>query len=186
MIEDIAEVLDEFKREVMPATMLAIKAHKAEYPDDWRRERRIDYLKTRIEGIIYRALIVSHNYDVAVRNGDNMATRIFLGEQLTGAVKTIEKLQKEIFYLKKLDARVGEITDDMIARAKEYPMESLLPTPLRMGRCACPVHGGKNTMSFSVKDNYGRCFSCSWHGDTIKYMQDVHGLTFADAVRRLQ
>lgn len=77
------------------------------------------------------------------------------------------------------------ITDEMIQRAKEYPFEDLLPEPLRRGRCKCPVHEGKNSQSFSVKDNKGKCHSCGWYGDTIKFVMDTQGLTFVEAVRKL-
>jgi hypothetical protein len=80
----------------------------------------------------------------------------------------------------------GELTQDMIDRARDYPFESLLPEELKRGRCRCPIHNGVNVMSFTVKNNYGRCFSCSWHGDTIKYVMDTQGIGFQDAVRRLQ
>lgn len=186
MTENIAEVMDEFKREVMPKAIAAIKAIKTEYPEDWQRERRIEYLKTRMEEIVYRTLIVMHNYDVAVHRGDSMDTRLFLGGQIVGGVKTISKLQTEVYYLKKPGATNGQITDDMIARAKDYPIENLLPEEVKRGRCRCPVHNGDNTMSFSVKNNRGKCFSCGWEGDTIKYVMDTQGLTFPDAVKRLQ
>lgn len=89
----------------------------------------------------------------------------------------------------KKEAKEGEITDDMIARARDYPFEELLPEELKRGRCRCPIHSGKNAMSFSVKDNLGKCFSCGWPngkaGDTIQFVMDTMGLTFPDAVRRL-
>lgn len=188
MIEDIAEAIDEFKRDVMPKTMAAIKELKAEYPEDWQRGRRTEYLKAQMVGVVYRTMIVMHNYDMAVRNGDNMETRLFLGGQIIGGVKTIQRLQSEIIYLKHPGPKNGKgraITDDMICNAREYPYETLLP-PMRAGRCACPIHGGKNTMSFSVKNNFGRCFSCHFAGDTIAFVMEKDGVSFADAVRRLQ
>jgi hypothetical protein len=118
-----------------------------------------------------------------------MSTRLFLGGQITGGIKTIQKLQSEIIYLKHPGPKNGKgraITDEMIERAREFPLTELLPEDLKRGRCACPIHSGSNVMSFTVKNNYGRCFSCGWHGDTIKFIQDTQGLTFADAVKRLQ
>lgn len=187
MIEDIAEVMDEFKRDIMPQVLASINAIKAEYPEDWQRERRIEYLKTRMEGIVYRALVVTHNYDVAVRRGDNMATRLFLGSQILGAVKTIQKLQSEIIYLKNPGRKNGKgraITDDMIQRAREYPYEQLVEIN-RAKMAVCPFHGDKDP-SFSIRNNYGYCFGCHWKGDTIDFVIKRDGKTFADAVRSLQ
>ena len=77
------------------------------------------------------------------------------------------------------------ITDEMIARAKEYPFEDLLLTELKRGRCACPIHTGKNQTSFEVRNNRGRCHSCQWEGDTIKFVMDTEGYSFPQAVRKL-
>ena len=50
----------------------------------------------------------------------------------------------------------------------------------------CPFHGEK-TASFYVNDDKGfyHCFSCSAHGDAIRWMTDQQGLGFIDAVKEL-
>lgn len=89
MIDDIAEIIDELKRDIMPKVHESIRAMKTEYPDDWQRRRRIDYLIGRMQDVVYRTLIALHNYEVAVRQGDNMETRLFLGEQALGVVAPV-------------------------------------------------------------------------------------------------
>lgn len=185
MIEDIAEVMDEFKRDIMPKTLAAIKAIKTEYPDDWQKERRIEYLKGRMEGIVYRALIVMHNYDIGVRRAASMETRLFLGEKIVGAVKTIQKLQSKIIFLKRPTKKNGNmITGEMIQQARRYPFEQLVEVN-RNQMALCPFHADKNP-SFAIKNNYGYCFGCHWKGDPITFVIEKDGLSFAQAVRRLQ
>ena len=79
------------------------------------------------------------------------------------------------------------ITDEMIARAKDVSMEELLEQygyKVKLHRTRCPVHGGKNHTSFSVKDNRGICH-CGWHGDTIALLMELEKCSFVEAVKRL-
>lgn len=50
----------------------------------------------------------------------------------------------------------------------------------------CPFHGEK-TPSFTVVEakGFAHCFGCSWHGDAIKFVMDIDGRGFMDAVRLL-
>jgi DNA primase catalytic core len=50
----------------------------------------------------------------------------------------------------------------------------------------CPFHSEK-TPSFTVNDEkaFYHCFSCSAHGDAIRWLTDHEGLAFMDAVRQL-
>lgn len=177
----IAEMMVQFRNEVMPRTRQAIKEHRKSFAEDWQRERRIEYLMGKMEEEVYHWLCLMDFYDEQKHR--DMANRVFLGDRILHSTKAITKIQREIIALKRLNNGNG-ITDDMIERAREYPFEDLLPALIR-GRCKCPIHEGENTMSFSVKNNQGHCFSCHWHGDTIRFLQDTEGLTFQQAVRRL-
>jgi hypothetical protein len=157
---------------------------------------------------IYTALIVQHKLSIIMGQIDETLDRIMLLNDrvrmvieegnLTALVMLKERKAEELVKLAALERildrespvkripKEGELTQDMIDRARDYPFESLLPEELKRGRCRCPIHNGVNVMSFTVKNNYGRCFSCSWHGDTIKYIMDTQGISFVEAVRRLQ
>jgi DNA primase len=87
----------------------------------------------------------------------------------------------------------GRINDDDIQALKERVdiVEVIQPyTALKragssyMGRC--PFHDEKSP-SFSVNQARGffHCFGCSAGGDAIKFVQDVEGLSFAEAVEKL-
>jgi hypothetical protein len=77
----------------------------------------------------------------------------------------------------------GDITNEMIRRAQEYPMDSLIE--VKRGMARCPFHEEK-TGSFSVHNNRGHCFGCNWYGDTIAFLMKRDSLTFPEAVKRLQ
>jgi len=60
---------------------------------------------------------------------------------------------------------------------------------IRAGRewkACCPFHNEK-TPSFTVNDEKGfyHCFSCSAHGDAIRFLTDHRGMQFMDAVKEL-
>lgn len=186
MIDDIAEIIDELKRDIMPKVHESIRAMKTEYPDDWQRRRRIDYLIGRMQDVVYRTLISLHNYEVAVRQGDNMETRLFLGEQALGGIKTIVKLQNEVYFLRRPDKKDGKrVTEQDIERAREYPFRQLVEIDRnRMARC--PFHEDKDPSMHLFPDNHVYCFSCGRGWDTIAFVQEREGLSFPEAVQRLQ
>jgi len=75
------------------------------------------------------------------------------------------------------------ITPEMIMRARNYNWELLMD--FRNDWASCPFHKEKKP-SFHLWKSVGHCFGCNWHGDTIKFLIDKDGLTFAEAVLRLQ
>ena len=161
--------------------------------------------------VIYAALVVQHKLSLIMREIDQTIDLIMLLNDriamsiregnMTAIVLMKERKDEEKARLARLERLLmrespmkkepdeNEITDEMILRAKDYPFEDLLPEGLKRGRCRCPIHAGQNTMSFSVKNNRGKCFSCGWphgkSGDTIQFLMDTQGLSFPDAVRRL-
>ena len=186
MIEDAAEILYEFKKDIMPQVFVAIKALKGEHPEEWKRERRIDYLKGKMEDVIFDTFYLMNDYE-ELKKGNDSHSRLYVGSRIVEKVENILELQNNIIHLKipgRKNGKGRKITDDMIERAREYPFDQLVEVT-RNKMAVCPFHGDKDP-SFSIKNNYGWCFGCGWKGDTIKFVMEKEGLKFADAVRRLQ
>lgn len=84
----------------------------------------------------------------------------------------------------------NNITAVDIERAKEYPLEALLPELKPAGskkmKCSCPFHEDR-TPSFIVylESNSFYCFSCQVGGNPIDFVIKSEGLEFIEAVRRL-
>src|SRR5262245_49244808 len=57
----------------------------------------------------------------------------------------------------------------------------------RNGRTRCLVHNGDNPNAFVYNDTTGKahCFSCSWHGDELDFLQKVLGVDFKTALALL-
>jgi DNA primase len=56
--------------------------------------------------------------------------------------------------------------------------------PIRFNRMRCPIHHGKDrNLRIYPKSYY--CWVCHAHGDVIQFVQSVLGLSFQDAMQRL-
>lgn len=147
---------------------------------------KLSLIMEEIDVVTDRLFFLNARLDEAIEE-NNLVAVVLIKERLDEEKRKLRAYErlvaKEGPMFKK---EIGSITDEMIARAKEFPFEELLPEPLKHGRCKCPIHGGKNSQSFSVKDNMGKCHSCGWFGDTIKYVRDTEGYSFPQAVMRLQ
>jgi hypothetical protein len=120
------------------------------------------------------------NQDKAIESG-NLESVVYITGEIVRLAKILVKFQNDNFYKEKNMA--GEITKDMVMRAKNYPFEKLIEVK-RNNMASCPFHEDK-TPSFSIKNNRGYCFSCHWKGDTIDFVTKKDGLSFADAVKKL-
>lgn len=54
----------------------------------------------------------------------------------------------------------------------------------RHKRMKCPIHNGKD-QNFSYKEHIWKCFVCGAGGDVIAFIQAYFGLSFMDAVKKL-
>lgn len=78
----------------------------------------------------------------------------------------------------------GQITDQDIARAKEYPLKDLVQLN-RAGFTACPFHNEKTPSLKIFPDNRFHCFGCGADGDAIDFIMKLHRLEFIPAVKKI-
>lgn len=83
------------------------------------------------------------------------------------------------------EPRAGAITDEAIVRARAVPFEKLIGCD-DGDRIRCPLHNGDGTRTMLVRGGWGHCFSCGDWIDSIKFLTVIEGLTFRQAVDRLQ
>lgn len=76
-----------------------------------------------------------------------------------------------------------------IEMAKDFPIANLLSGKIiKSGKnlkACCPMHGEKTPSFFIYPDNTWYCYGCGKGGDVIKFVQDLDGVDFQTAVRRL-
>lgn len=80
--------------------------------------------------------------------------------------------------------KIQKITESMIQRAREYPLENLIEFN-RAGFTRCFAHNDKKPSAY-CKKNFIHCFVCQKSWDTIAVLMDRDGLKFRDAVLQLQ
>lgn len=82
--------------------------------------------------------------------------------------------------------RPDRITNHDIAKAREYPLERLIGDVEigPRGYILCRWHTD-NRPSMLVKNGFGFCFSCNVTVDAIRWLMEVDGHSFVEAVKRL-
>jgi len=75
------------------------------------------------------------------------------------------------------------ITPEMIEYARNYPIEDIISVN-DSGKAYCIAHE-ENIPSMDTRKNYCYCYSCGWHGDTIKLYQLLHKVSFIQAIKEL-
>lgn len=162
------------------------------YPYHWQQERRIDYLQE----CLLPDLIVRYwqqaerleDYIVRVRSIEMVLTQETMQEtagEITKALREIRERQDILNGIEDKRAK-DRITPEMIERARAYPFDQLIEFN-RAGFAPCPWHEETSaSLHFNRTANRIHCFGCHKDMDSISYIQDREGLTFPEAVRRLQ
>jgi hypothetical protein len=139
-------------------------------------------LCNRIDDIIERLFFHQEMLEVAIDEGAVTA----LVYHKTSIEEYRVEFLKLYFRMERLvgGAKPGDYTQADIDRAKEYPFEELLEN--NRGWARCPFHADK-TPSFHIWNNEGHCFgACGKKWDTIAFIRERDGLSFEEAVWRLQ
>jgi hypothetical protein len=160
---------------------------KAEWPDEWKHERRIEYSKERVTENLVSLWAHNARFEKTSGNSWERAIEIYYIQKYG---KQIRKDLKEIVYREaamKGEAREG-IREGERERARASNAVILAESygiQVKRNTMLCPFHDDKHP-SMSIKDNRFRCWSCGWKGDAIDFVMKKEGCTFHEAVRRLQ
>jgi hypothetical protein len=168
-------------RSVIARSYEAIKKTAEEFglPLRWALQRRKEYLT----GVMDRNEKVILEQFKKLAGADELYHRLLLN-RITEARRKVGRAQ---FDLKRLRPQVRSnsgLTDDMIERAREYPIDSLLPGPVKHNKALCPFHDDKNP-SMQVSGNYAWCFACNRGWNPIDFVMELRGCDFKEAVTYL-
>lgn len=106
------------------------------------------------------------------------------GDRIKNLIKKLNSKKVGLEFIKQNKKKSSEITSEMIARAKQYPVEKLIEVN-RAGFALCPFHN-ETTPSLKIfKDNAWRCFGCGAYGDTIEFIRKKNSLNFVEAIKFL-
>lgn len=144
-------------------------------------QMRIRYLSIQICRNNAKVLAISSEYT-------NQVTAAYFDLIADATADKNYKLKREIEAIKYAmsgKTRTGEITPDMVARAKNYPIAELIDFD-RTGSAIAFCHPDqKPSLRMMKGKNAAYCFPCARKFDPIDILRDRDGLSFQDAVRRL-
>ncbi len=138
--------------------------------------KKVENLASEIRKMLKR-IYQNYNDEFSIWFGEKLV-EVWLGDTLDKSSKEVHKLE----WLLSPPKQKGNITEQMIERAREYPFKDLIES--KRNFALCPFHSDEKP-SLYLKNNWGNCFSCGWHGDTIKFVMERDNLSFAEAIKRL-
>lgn len=150
---------------------------------EFSKEARITYLRGEVKRI--RTTIAELNEILlsVLKNRESGVLISLLSENVTKRQNIINKHVREISF-RKNPGKDGEITDEMILRAKEYPIEQILKLE-RNGRAKCVFHSGEDG-NMDIRKNYAYCYVCGKSSDSIGVYMAFYDCNFRQAVLALQ
>ncbi len=128
-------------------------------------------------------------YDRLAKSDVDYATRrvVLMVRDVDGMERLRRKIRARQVHKTQPDSM--RLTEWEIVRAREFPLDRLLQETgseiRRDNKILCPFHSDSNP-SMWVKNGWGYCYSCGESCDSIKWLTKVRGMSFVDAVRRLQ
>ncbi|ODS33186.1 MAG: DNA primase [Candidatus Scalindua rubra] len=148
---------------------------------DWAIERRRTYLDNQIGHCKGK----KKELFTYLANSNELEGELII-KGLNDWDKIIENYEIEKSLLKpNKNKNSNGITDEMIEKAKQYPIENLLPNPARRNMTNCVAHSPDKNPSMSIKNNYAYCFSCGFKGSVIDVAMKLNGTDFKSTVREL-
>jgi hypothetical protein len=181
-------------------TKTKIEELKAEYPADWKRSMRRQYLfsyyrkafrkvylksNRYVEDIICKAAYYLRMQEKAV-SVQQFETAFLMAEKVKEHVQKLKKIQDSNYYKRLAGKSHNEnVTPEQIDQARRFPMNQLIKIG-RYNTLVCPFHAdSRPSMKYYPETNKLYCFSCHRTLDSIGFVMAREGLNFKDAVRRL-
>lgn len=144
----------------------------------WAVSRRKEYLIKETA-----KLETEQNQLLQAFSGNNELNRFLLLDSLKWLKNRIQRFANELEHKGRESS--GSITQADIEKARQFPLESLLPN-VRNGktRCISGTHEDKHP-SMDVRNGFAYCYSCGFHGDAITICMKVDGVDFVTAIKKL-
>jgi hypothetical protein len=162
--------------------MLKIAELKQETDAGWAKDRFTEYLKSEMTDLILGTLGYMAKYEL-FEEAKCIEMQVITGGLITDNLKKLKRLQGRVIAVNK-EIR-GDITDEMIQAARDYPFEELIN--FVRGKAQCFNHEDKDpSMQYYKNTNTAFCFSCNKVFNPIDFMMIKEGMTFKEAVIRLQ
>lgn len=155
----------------------------AESPEfeEFSKKARMRYLRCQLRSAtaefeLIREKVIEMKYE-GLETGDQT-------KKAEGLVKKIKGYQASIDFLDGKIEMYHIVTDEMVERAREYPLENLVEFGMNR-RAKCVFHQGED-YNMDIRKNFAYCFVCGEHSDVIGVYRKLHECGFREAVIALQ
>lgn len=171
----------EYNKQMLEVQNPVKKIHK-----EWIRQKRMDFLKTKIKEL---EEIITSSYKIYLDQQRRdipfwLRQVILIINKPERTTNLHKKLTNELYFLEhREELNNNTLTHEQIIHAKNYPFEKLIEVN-KAGFAKCPFHDDHHP-SFWIKQNFGHCFSCGKSVDTIQFIIETQRLSFPEAVKRL-
>lgn len=193
----IRDTEDWYIREEMPRVRASIREFVEEIPEDWARERRLEYLQQKaVEDYQYaRSLekarrtlhpsLLELEFDVSLGYGIkdiNAAWKKYRSTMINYSVVNLDKVETD---------NSNKLSEAVIEQARAVPVESLVDSKvINAGggrkKTLCPFHGEKTPSFMVFGDNHWHCFGCGVHGNNaVDFIMQKNEIEFPEAVKAL-
>ena len=134
--------------------------------------------------LVMRIRYLTESVDVYLDCDNDSGVGLWYALQTMGEVTGLERYLKDYKVIRAV-ADANTVTEDMIERARNHPVESLIE--FIRGKARCFNHDDNNpSMFYGNKTKRAVCPVCNKTWDAISVLQDRDGVSFKDAVMRLQ
>lgn len=155
--------------------------NRPEVDRTWADERKKEYTENKIKELKQEMVSERIFQGKAAKEGDDFAVAMS-ADRLKEIIRDIRRLSAPIYRPEYAENRVN-VTEEMIDRARAYPIKALIGTDKDM--ISCPLHDDASP-SACLKNNFFYCFSCSARMDSIAWLRLIEKYSFVDAVIKLQ
>jgi len=152
---------------------------------DFAKKSRMRYLKKQRNNLLKELNLLTDKYVEATRGG---ASEEVLNKMIKVGKNIDKKIKGYEISIGVLEGKIEQkdmITDEMIEKAREYPIENLVEVN-KIGRAKCPECAieGHN---MDIRNNFGYCYKCNSNFNSLDiYIVLNPGISFREAVLSLQ
>ena len=163
-----------------------IEEFKSSFPEQFIKDKKIEYKKMIIADLENEVKCWAKSYQNSWKHKAPIWFRKLVKEFYNNAIKKLKKERTNLYFIENPEKiKEGKISQDMIVRAKNFPITELVEVDDRgFARCVSPEHEDKHA-SMYCKNNFAHCFSCNYSADVIKLCRDIYNITFVEAVKKL-
>jgi len=149
---------------------------------EFAKEARLRYLKHQEKATLKMFRDNKARYIELMRIDPENMEIFYLKEEAEQLVKQLNSYQKE--REARQHNRKDEITPEMVDRAREYPIEQIVPKE-RNGRAKCVFHLGEDG-NMDIRKNFAFCYVCNKSSDAIGVYMAKNLCSFREAVLAMQ